>query len=434
MDQREFKNDIIQMLSKCYVSREKDQAGFKLYKLNNPIISIANTVEALLTMEQLFGKNFPSYKELANFNFNYIKNFLLKEKNNFVNLDQEEFYNQKTSNIAYCGIGLLLLNEKDVAKEIFDFLQDKCSSQDKMWGVYVSNSEPDIYATYIVTMLMNRLHMNCQCPYQISEMLKESTNLGIPYNMSSRESYIEALTIAVYMCKYYYNYDVNSVNIEYINSYFSEKAKDICDCVENHFSIHPETKYHIFTFGLAAFITENIKLPFFIDNNHYILEMLKEDFAYTSRKNIPFCLELCRLYNATKRRYDPFQREILLDEVEDLQKEMVKVSKDIKDIKDCVMSVEGAFQISICSLVIFVYFVSLCSLLYCLIEGAIELVYFENDNTFLANVFRFLEMIVSVIVPILLCLWKRTRSFLVKLIKVILKYVKVGDINGSKNI
>lgn len=434
VNQREFKNEILQMLFRCYIVRKQKQAGFKLNIENNPIISIANTAEALLTMEQLFGKNFLFHKELANFNFDYIKNFLINEKNKFINLDQEEFCNQKTSNIAFCGIGLLLLNEENAAKDIIAFLTDRCSSQGNMWGTYASNSVPDIYATYVVTMLMNRLHMNCQCPRQISEILNESTKLGIPFNENSDGSYIEALTIAAYMCQYYYGDDVSGINIEYINAYFLEKAEDIYKCVENHFPIHPETQYHIFTFGLAGFITENIKLPFFIDNNHYILEMLKKDFVYATRKSIPFCLELCRLYNAVKRRYDPFQKEMLLDEVKVLHEKIIDVSKDIKDIKDCIVNVEGAFNIAICFLVVFVYFVLLCSLLYYLIEGAINLVDFENNYAFLGKIVHFLDIIVSVIIPILLCFWKRTRSILIKLVKLIMKHVKAGDINGDKDI
>lgn len=424
MDQREFKKSILQMLSKCYVDSREECKGFKLHIEHNPIISIANTVEALLIMEQLYGKSFVSNRDLFEFDFNAIKKYLLTEKGKYLKLRDEELCNEKTSKIAYCGIGLLLLNEVESAKEVYIFLENKCSVQKNMWGTYALNSQPDIYATYMVAKLMNRLHIrNRGFNIMFVNMLKNSSDLGIAYNATEKEAYVEALTIGVYMSKFYYNCDISEENIQIINSYFANKTEAICRCIENDFSIHPEARYHVFAFGLAAFVTEIVKCPFYIENGHYILERLHKDFADLPRKSIPFCLELCRMYNAIKKRYDPFKREVMFDEIESLKKQISDVCNSVKSYTN---DVEGAFGLAVCIVVVFLYFISVFGLMFWMIKSAISLLNLEGNHKLLTISFRFLEILISVITPVLFCFWKNTRHILIRLVNFIIKHVQGG--------
>lgn len=425
MNQGEFRDNIIQMLSKCYINHDK-KAGFKLLIEHNAIISTTNTAEALLIMEQLYGKNFLNNSELNQFNFEHIKNYLLEEKTRILNLKKEDLNDLKTNVVAYCGIGLILLQEVDAAKEIYDFISQNCLGNEDMWGTYILNSNADIYSTYIVTMLMNRLHLRCQCPSQFKEILSNSSNLGIPYSKKSDNKYVEALTIAIYMCKYYYGCDINSRDVDIINSYYSNRSNDIYKCIESHFSVHPETQYHVFSFGLAAFVIYDIKSPFFMESNHYILEMLDENFINMPRKNIPFCLELCRLYNAIKRRYDPFKGELVIDEVNTLQSKLTELTKNVQEIKEQVMDANDSFKIkmSICILVTFIYFGVTFSIIYCLVRGMIGSLNISESNVLLNIGFQLIGMMVSVVIPGLGYLWRGTRKLLVKIINYILKLIK----------
>ena len=99
MNTQRFHKAINQMLKKCYcINTKKGEAGFKLQKVRYwySIISVVNTVQALLIFEQLYGNNFIYLRELKDlFDFDKIKKFLLNKCKEFCNMDEKNIHQLK---------------------------------------------------------------------------------------------------------------------------------------------------------------------------------------------------------------------------------------------------------------------------------------------------------------------------------------------------
>lgn len=432
MDQNYFRKNIEDIIKNCYVNLEtEEKAGFKLAIENNNIISITNTVEMLLIMELLYGKNFSSNGKVERINFDRIKKFFIETKNSFLEMEEHDIRKEKTIHVAYCGIGLILLKDINSAMEIYNLLAKKRATDDNMWGKDLGDLEWDLYATYVVTMLMNRLHLTCVCPMSIKEMLNTDTKDGIAFYQNSKNKYVEALTLAVYMGLFYYNDNdyIYSQAIENVNSYYLELSAEICNCIADRFVMH--NTHHIFAFGLAAHVVRNLKHPFYMKNNHNILEYLNHDFINIPKKNIPFCLELCRLYTAIKLEYDPFKQDILLDEVNMLKATVKEIDQSISDVKKELEDRDNNMKakIAITTAAYIIFFVLVIGIIYIIMKGIIDTVSLE-DNLSKALV-KFIEICSTVAVFVFTVLQKWSRKILKIITDKICKYIDGKDHEAS---
>lgn len=305
----EFKEQIISEFKNRYINIDEN-VGFTIKGINGSKISVANTVEVLLTLEIMF--NYSGWikdSELSCFDFNGIDRYL---KNRMINILDLEAESQRITELSYCGIGLLILGEWEEANNIADYLI-KNKSEFGGWGRYIADTNPDLYETYLVTKLLHRLNRKIECPKWIKKLGKESSGTKFLYdntNLNNSNS-IEALTILVYMLEYYYDISVDSKYKEYINSYFKRHIEDIKNANEGAFARHPVSDYTIFSFGIASQILTYNKNPFFIEEsiNVSICKFITDDFMRKPRKSIPFALEYVRLVDTICDRYDPFDED-----------------------------------------------------------------------------------------------------------------------------
>ena len=232
----------------------------------------------------------------------------------------------------FCGLGLALLGEETNAIKIYELLQ-KTMVDDYAWGIYLSAKEPNILQTFYATMFYERLHKECRTPHFIKEFLRKKDDNGISFTRNG-EKYVEALTCVTYMYKNYYHEAVTEQCQVTINNYYRQKYDAIINGNEDNFELHQGTNWRIYLFGVAAYAVQNLKNHFYIRNNHYILEALEDRFTEKTSTNIPYVLELCELYNAIKGRLDPFNNELVIEEIKNLETEIESLKIQIHKMED----------------------------------------------------------------------------------------------------
>lgn len=164
-------------------------------------------------------------------------------------------------------------------------------------------------------------------------MLEKKDGDGIPFTEEGG-NYIEALVYVTYMHKHYYHEQITIQCQEAINNYFRQKYESIIIGNEDKFELHQGTNWRIYLFGMAALSVQDIRSLFFIRNNHNILESLSENFTEKTTTNIPYILELCNLYNAIKTCLDPFNNEVVIEEIKHLETEIDSLKRQLSKVGD----------------------------------------------------------------------------------------------------
>lgn len=415
MTHKEFVDKTIKMIKLCECNDYSAQkSGFKLRIEKNKIKSITITAQVLLIFEQLYGYNFMYNYDLRNkFNFEYIKNYLLEMKLHFTSYKSEEYSNIVVNRCAYCGIGLSLLNEEKAANDLADLLCENMINNEYAWGMRLTDSDPDILSTYIVTMLLNRLHRAVQKPSFINDLMNEYSSEGIPYNSIITEyKYVEALTIALYMDKNYYMKEVENEKIKIINNYYYNGVESICEAKEAYFKEHPCNQWRIYGFGLAASIVYELNSPFC----EFTLEKLTEYFD-KPQTNIPYVLEICRMYNAIKENIDPFKMNRIMQEMFSLIKTVESLEKNginnleqrITDLQD--YNREITIKIPIATAFVALYF---------LIVGVVVFLFSRKAAINILNIKDFndlyiaIDLVISILIPTIGFVFRKTRVLMIK--------------------
>lgn len=434
MTRNEFINKTIEMIKQCQCDDFKTGLGFKLKTESNNIKSITITAQVLLILEQLFGNNFMFNKKIkGQFDFDKIIKYLNNKKDEFINFSRKDYSKLNVNKCAYCGIGLLLLKEESSANEIADFLCNYKINDEYAWGINLTESEPDILSTYIVTMLLNRLHRNFSRPSFLEDLLKQCNTFGIPYNNKVPEyKYIEALTIILYMDKFYYLKSIEEEKIKLVNRYYYDGIDSIWDARETFFKVHPINDWRIYGFGLAANIVSDLNNPFY----EYVLEKLTRYFD-KPQTNIPYVLEICRMYNAINKNNDPFRQDKLLNEIEVLKE---STHSEIKMLKGSMKSLEKrinsltkynreiAIKIPIATSFVCIYFLIFGFSIYLFLKTfALKIIKVQDFN----DLYKVIDLGISVIIPTIVFVLKKTRIIL--LIMVDKFYKKFNVVKPNKN-
>lgn len=418
MKKDEFIRKTIEIIKRCEnADYPKQITGFKLSIEQKNIISTTITTQVLLIFEQLFGSEFIYNNNIKDkFEFDNIKKYLLCQKNYFLGLEDGNCSQIHVNRCAYCGIGLLLLKEKDAASELADFLCRHRFDSDFSWGLKIGSSSPDILSTYIVTMLLNRLHRSVSMPSFVNDLINKCDISGIPYNNEKAEfKYIEALTIAIYIQKFYYKEPIDEEKIKLINEYYLNGKESICKAKENFFQEHPDNQWRIYGFGLAARIVSDYSNPFY----NFIFEDLTPYFNKLET-NIPYILELCRMYNAIVNNIDLFKENSLSYEIHNIKDEVKNLNELIENKVENLETQIFEFQkynrevnikIPIATSFTIIYFLLIGFLSFISIRFiADKILNIENLDGF----FYIIEAVFSVSVPMLGFIIKKTRIYLVK--------------------
>lgn len=433
MTHTEFINQTIEMIKQCQCENDYHNGlGFKLKIEKNDIKSITITTQVLLIFEQLFGRNFrfnPKIKD--EFDFDKITKYLKRNKDIFINFDTNNFSKFNVNRCAYCGIGLLLLNEEDDAIEIAEFLCKYKINNEYAWGINLSENSPDILTTYIVTMLLNRLHKSFCRPSFLDDLLKQCDNHGIPYNNKCPDyKYMEALTLVLYMDKFYYFKPIEEEKIKLINGYYYNGIDSICNAKESYFKEHPINQWRIYGFGLAANTIHDLNNPFF----EYVLENLTRYFD-KPQTNIPYVLEICRMYNAIKQNNDPFHKDRILHEINNLSDE---THLEINNLKEKLNSLENriynlneynreiTIKIPIATAFVCMYFIIFGFAIYAFLRTfTLNVLKVENFN----DLYIVIDLGLSVIIPSIVFVFKKTRMMIIYLVDKFYKTFNVVRVN-----
>lgn len=333
-----FKSKSIFLASRC-LDFDKHTLGFKMKNEINDNKSNTITVQVLLICEKLYGRSFMYNTALKDINFKEIENYLLESKEMYMNIDNNCASSFVVCRAAYCGIGLALLGRNEEAKELANKLCEHKLNNEYVWGMTFASIYPDVLPTYLVTMLLNRLHYFQELrtvPEFIRRMYNSSNRNGASFSELDSNKYMEALTLICYMYKFYYHKDVNVEKKLLINEFYDNKKEAICNAQENYFSQHPTNQWRLFCFGLAANVVGDIDTPFYT----YILEKITDDFDRID-KAIPYILEISRLYHAVLNNLDPFKSNRILGEIKNLDVQIndglknvdVKMNKVLDEIK-----------------------------------------------------------------------------------------------------
>ncbi len=420
MTHEQFIKQTINMIKQCECEDfTNNQLGFKLKIETNNIKSITITVQVLLIFEQLFGNNFMFNPQIrSTFNFGNIKNYLLNKKEYFLKLNEEQYSQINVNRCAYCGIGLLLLKEEKAANEIADFLCNHKINNEYAWGLRLTSDIPDILPTYIVTMLLNRLHRSFSRPLFLEELLKQCNNFGISYNRKVPDyKYIEALTLLLYMDKFYYFKSIDEEKLKLINGYYYNGIDSIWDAKESYFKEHPLNQWRIYGFGLAANIVSGLNNPFY----EFVLENLTQYFD-KPQTNIPYVLEICRMYNAINKNNDPFRQDHILHEINTLKNnthnEIEFLNNSIKSLEKQIYNLneynrEITIKIPIATSFVCMYFLifGFCIFLF-LKTFALKIIKIQNFS----DIYIVLDLFISVIIPTIVFVFKKTRILLINLV------------------
>lgn len=419
MTHAEFIDQTIEMIKQCQCDNFQSGLGFKLKIERNDIRSITITTQTLLIFEQLFGKNFMFNNKIrGEFDFGKVKKYLNIQKDNFLNYNKDNYSKLNVTRCAYCGIGLLLLKEEESANKIADFLYNYRINNEYAWGLNLTAENPDIISTYVVTMLLNRLHRSFSCPSFLEDLLKQCDNSGIPYNSTMPVyKYIEALAILLYMYKFYYFKSIDEEKIKLVNGYYYNGINSIQEAKETYFKEHPLNGWRVYGFGLAANIVSDLNNPFY----EYVLENLTRYFD-KPETNIPYVLEICRMYNAINKNNDPFRRDRILHEINilknNMHSEMNKLKNNVnslermvKDLKD--YNREITIKIPIATAFVCMYFIIFGLALYFFIKTFIlDILHVENFS----DLYIAIDLGISVIVPTIVFVFKKTRILLINIV------------------
>lgn len=420
MKKEYFINKTLSIIKQCENTDYKNNiTGFKLSIEHRNISSITITTQVLLIFEQLFGDNFIYRKELKDqFEFDNIKRYLLQKKDGFLKQEKENSSQIHVNHCAFCGIGLLLLKEIDAANELADLLQRNRVNAEFSWGLRIGSNKPDILPTYITTMLFSRLHRFFTIPSFINKLLEQSDSLGIPYSESSKEfKYIEALTLAIYMLKFFYIEPVHEDKIKVINEYYFNGKESIYAAKESFFQEHPNNQWRIYGFGLASNIVSDYKGPFY----ESIFENLTPYFD-KPETNIPYILELCRMYNAIVNSIDLFKDNFILFEIQQINKKINIMNESLNNMEENIeqqisniqqYNREVNIKIPIATAFTVTYFAMLGVLTFFMTKFFItSILNIDNFNGFL----NILDLVISIIVPFVGFVSKKTRIYLVKIV------------------
>ena len=415
LEKTNLQSNILTGLSSSYITNpSKHLAGFKLNIETRDIISLSNTVESLLILEQLYGKNFMFYTECKHFDFAGIKSFLIAKKNELLHAKPDNQKNIKVSDIAYCGIGFLLLHCEDETNEIRSFLEQYKITFDTnkfAWSTYLLDKNADVFATYLVIKFYNRLH--CQLPDSswFDGLIKSNSDNGIIISIQQPDmKYIESLVIVAYTLKFYYHKPISDKVLKSINKYCSDRIKIICDGKADAFPQHPILYYHLFSFGLAADVLRDYNMSIF--NKKNIWDGLNTEF-HKSTKNIPYMLELIRVYNSEVASYDPCNK--------DVQKSLENLESKID-----VLSKTDYFDS-------FIHKIALTVIVYAVLCFLIGFVLYSLGNliiSFVANsvktgtsLLETINELVTFVGEVLILGTKKTRKIFVKIASFIVNYI-----------
>lgn len=326
MNKFQFEDAVLLSLKGQYISINK-KAGFCLKHAKNHRISIANTTETLLILETLFNRNLKNHK-LDCFNFTYIEKFLIDRKSALLNND-----NSRIIDLAYCGIGLQILNKIEESKEIAKLLYENTSNTSSTgWGRTLDYDECDLFSTYLVIKLLKRLNMEVVYPEWIDNLSIEESGISfLPDDSSFVENpkKIESLVLLCYIKEHYFGIEIKTDLKRIINNYFLEKSKSIINAEEQAFATDPASGYTIFSFGLASCLLKNEKDPFYMVGGESLCSKLSSDFMFRTEKNIPYALEIMQLVITLKECYDPFVEKSY--SIEDLKSD---INSEIYSIKE----------------------------------------------------------------------------------------------------
>lgn len=405
-------------LSSSYLINQREQlAGFKLNIEPRDIISLSNTVESLLILEQLYGKNFMFHTECKQFDFGYIKTFLIKKKNEFLHAKPENQKNIKVSDIAYCGIGFLLLHSENETVEIQTFLDQYklLFDTDKFaWPTYLLSKNADVFSTYLVIKFYNRLHISLPDSKWFDKLIESNSDKGIIISLNEPNvKYIESLIIVAYTLKFYYHKPISDNVLKSINKYCSDRLKIICDSKADAFPQHPILYYHLFSFGLASDVLRDYNMSIF--NTKNIWDSLNTEF-YKSTKNIPYMLELIRVYNSEVLSYDPCVTNVQKG-LNTLQLTVEKLSRT--DGIDCFVH---KIALTVVVYVVFCFFIafglySLGNVIISFVSNA-----FKTGDTLL----EIINELTTFIGGILILGIKKTRKIFVKIASFIIKHITIN--------
>lgn len=441
MTKTEFINQTIEMIKQCQCANSQNELGFKLKAERNNIINVTTTTQVLLIFEQLFGNNFMFNNKIGGeFDFGKIIKYLNNKKEEYINYSRENYSKLYVTRCAYCGIGLLLLKEEESASKIADFLFDHRINNEYAWGLNIATETPDIISTYVVTMLLNRLHRNFSRPSFLNDLLRQCDNSGIPYNDTKpKYKYIEALNVLLYMDKFYYFNSIDEEKIKLVNEYYYNGIDSIREAKETYFKEHPINGWRVYGFGLAANIVSELNNPFY----EYVLEKLTRYFD-TPQTNIPYVLEICRMYNAINKNNDPFRQDKILYEIDTLKEstyseigimknsihseiEELKenIHSEIEELKENIHSLEEriknlneynreiTIKIPIATAFVCIYFIIFGFAIYLFLKGfALKVLKKEDLN----DLYTIIDLGISVIIPTIVFVFKKTRMLLINIV------------------
>lgn len=409
MTHDEFINETIKMIKQCECNDfQNDVVGFKLKMQKNDIRSLTITAQVLLIFQQLFGNNFMFNNKISNtFEFDKIIKYLNNIKGNFLKIKKEDYSQIIVCRCAYCGIALLLLKQEKAANSIADLLCDNRINNEYAWGLRLTDDTPDVLSTYIVTMLLNRLHRNFSRPNFLENLLEQCDENGIPYRLDyPQHKYIEALTIVLYMDKFYYNKSIEEDKIQLVNIYYYNGIDSICEAKEIYFKEHPKNYWRIYAFGLASNITAVLNNPFY----EYVLEKLTKYFD-KPETNIPYVLEICRMYNAINRNNDPFRQDHILSEINLLKNKICSLEEKIYHLNE--YNREITIKIPIATAFVALYFVVFGFLVYMFLKRFVIKVFKVKDFNDICIV---IDLGISVIILTIVFLIKKVRKILINLV------------------
>lgn len=422
-----FINRTIEMIKQCECTDYENMiTGFKLRIEKNNIKSITVTVQVLLIFEQLFGSNFMFNNKIRSlFNFGNIKRYLLQKKKDFLEIDKEHYSQINVNRCAYCGIGLLLLKEEAAANDIANLLCNNRINNEFAWGLKLTESVPDILPTYTTTMLLNRLHREFIRPSFIDTIMKKCDGTGIPYNCEYDYKYVEALTLVLYMDKYYYFKTIDSEKLKILNNYYYSGIDSIWDAKEAFFQEHPINQWRIYGFGLAANLVAKLNNPFYDS----VLEHLIDAFD-KPQTNISYVLEICRMYNAIIKNRDPFMQDRLLEEVTEIgsnctyfrAQQNISIEQ-LNNMVDKLTIIENkidkmheynreiTIKIPIATAFICIYFIVIGGISYLFINTFLSRVFKINNSN---DLYEMIDLGISSIIPVIGFISKKTRLFILK--------------------
>lgn len=391
--------------------------GFSLR--NSKTISVANTVEVLLTLYNLFGREFYRNERLKTFNFKKIINFLEQKKDDITQNPDEE---QSVKEIAYCGIGLYLLNERNPSQEIANHLLNNINVENA-WGTTLKNTNSELFSTFLVNCLFHYLDMDKIESSFVIQLMNDSDEQGASFYskktpIANNVHSVEALVYILYIYKYFYNKscDIDKVNI--INKYYTDKLHDIVEPKNDSFQVHPTNNYTIFAFGLAAFLLTDSESAFYLKNSYYILCDKIKDNITNIEKNIPYLLEISRMIFCIRQYFDPFATPInysctaenssnnLNNKIDTIYDKINNLDNIIKDKID-----EGATNSMILFLLIILFFI----ISYYVTKGIIDLTFPETSES--KDIFT---VIAGFLVPTLLTItgiMKKIANFIINIYK-----------------